>query len=93
MFKYPWAVDLENMAMPSARSRSAKTASGHLTPGRGERSNHQKGVQRATCHTGFKQKKARKGSNVEMSWTSRISLCFLYDFGLRLLNEKTEEKE
>ena len=34
--KCPWAVDLENMVMPSARRRSAKPASGHLFLGKGE---------------------------------------------------------
>jgi hypothetical protein len=31
--KCPWAVDLENMAMPSARCGSAKTVSGHCPQG------------------------------------------------------------
>jgi len=48
---------LENMAMPSASSDCGRPASGHLTPGSGERSNHQKGLQRARCEKGNIHKK------------------------------------
>jgi hypothetical protein len=37
--KCPWAVDLENMAMPSVRSSSVKNASGYLIFANRQRTN------------------------------------------------------